>query len=836
VAGLPANSPLSVANWQPNMSKLSPEADLLIAALQTLPIAVVTADARSIVRSANAAMTSLTGYTAEEIVGKPATLLSIGTAEQGFYDVLQEAIRSGDPWRGEWVWRRKVGDPITVEQTVTSIKSPDGETFHVLVTIQDINGKETRKDLRLTGKCLDLPERKVVGPFSTDEQSDFERFFNLIPDLACIVSTDGYFKKVNLAWETTLGYTQEELLRTPMIEFIHPDDLESTLNEVAKQSREHRTNHFMNRYRCKNGAYRLFDWTTTFNRDESTRFGVARDITEQRLSEESLRKSEEALERAKDAAEGANRSKSQFLANMSHEIRTPMNGVIGLTDLTLDTELTLEQRAYLDGVKSSADSLLRVINDILDFSKIEAGKLEFETVEFDLRHTVEAMSKVLGTRAVAKNLELICDVRGDVPSRVLGDPVRLRQILVNLTDNAIKFTGHGEVLIRVESVSQTVQDAELQFSIKDTGIGIPFGKQQHVFSAFAQADSSSTRTFGGTGLGLTISTQLVKLMGGRIWLESEEGRGSTFYFTVRLGIAPARPEAELRPDIGLLAGLSVLVVDDNDTNRCILDKMLSSHGLKTTLADSGAAALEELKHAVEIGKPFKLVVLDVHMPVMDGFTLTRCIKADPQFSGANIALLTSAVQRGDADRCRDLDVSAYLVKPVGEMELLEAIVRMSQSPATIESKPDSRPHHATEKGGPHLRLLVVEDNPVNRLVATRMIENRNHTVRGAANGLEALEMIETEAFDCLLMDVQMPVMDGFEATAAIRNRERDSGRHLPIIALTAHAMAGDLERCLAAGMDGYLKKPIRAEDVFATIERVLQALKSTLPDSQKSIE
>ena len=503
-------------------------------------------------------------------------------------------------------------------------------------------------------------------------QRDFERFFNLIPDLACIVSTDGYFKRVNPAWETTLGYTHEEVMSTPMLEFIHPDDLESSLNEIAKQSRKYRTKHFVNRYRCKDGSYRLFDWTTTFNRDNSTRFGVAKDITEQRQLEERLQK-------AKDAAEGANRSKSEFLANMSHEIRTPMNGVIGLTDLALDTELTPEQRGYLEGVKSSADSLLRILNDILDFSKIEAGKLEFETIEFDLRQTVEAMLNLLGVRAAAKNLELACDLGPDVPSRVLGDPGRLRQILINLTGNAIKFTEHGGVTIRVERLSDSAEEVELHFSVEDTGIGIPLNKQRHVFSAFAQADSSSTRTFGGTGLGLTISSQLVEMMGGRIWLESEEGTGSTFHFTVHLG-------------------------------------------------------------------------------------------------------------RVRAPR--------------------------------IEAQPDPGPRH-TEEGQPRLRFLVVEDNVVNRLVATRLIEKQNHIVSTAANGREALDMLERERFDCVLMDVQMPVLDGFEATAAIRDRERHSGGHLPIIAMTAHAMAGDLERCLAAGMDAYLTKPIQAAALFATVERVL---------------
>jgi CheY-like chemotaxis protein len=417
---------------------------------------------------------------------------------------------------------------------------------------------------------------------------------------------------------------------------------------------------------------------------------------------------------------------------------------------------------------------------------------------------------------------------------VIGDPGRLRQIVINLIGNAIKFTERGDVLLRVERVSQDSHGVELHFSVKDTGIGIPLAKQQHVFNAFSQADGSSTRVFGGTGLGLTISSQLIELMGGRVWLESTVGAGSTFHFTVRLGVAEGKSEAELAPDINMLEGVSVLVVDDNDTNRRILDKMLSSRGLKTALADSGLAALEALKDAQEAGTPFTLAVLDVNMPGMDGFALTQCIRADPRFLGVKIALLSSGVQRGDSDRCRELGVSAHLVKPVGERELLEALTRMSGPASNTRTRPVPRPNLPGGDEGPRLRLLVVEDNPVNRFVATRLIENRNHSVRAATNGLEALEMIKREKFDCLLMDVQMPVMDGFEATAAIRSMERASGGHLPIIAMTAHAMAGDLERCLAAGMDGYLAKPINATEVFVTIEKVLRKLHAYPPDSERS--
>lgn len=497
------------------MFDLQPEAALLAATLHALPTAVVVTDLRGVVCSVNAALTSLTGYTADEALGQSLTLLFLDITEPNFQDIIQEATSSGEPWRTEWTCRKKAGDSFTAEGTVTSIKNSNGEILHLVITIQDTT------------------ERKRLESFAAKAQRDFELFFNLIPDLACIVSTDGYFKMVNPAWETTLGYTREEVLLTPMLDFVHPDDLARTNGEIAKQSREYRTKHFVNRYRCKDGSYRIFDWRSTFNRDESTRFGIAKDITEQRLWEESL-------QRAKEAAESANRAKSEFLANMSHEIRTPMNGIIGLTELTLDTDLTAEQREYLEDVKTSADSLLRILNDILDFSKIEAGKLEFEIIEFDLRQTIEETLKVLAVRAAAKNLRLACELNPAVPSKLMGDPGRLRQVLINLTGNAIKFTQHGEVLIRVQRLSEASGEVELQFSVKDTGIGIPLNKQQHVFSAFSQADSSLTRKFGGTGLGLTISSQLIEMMGGRIWLESEEGKGSTFHFTVRLGIASGK--------------------------------------------------------------------------------------------------------------------------------------------------------------------------------------------------------------------------------------------------------------------------------------------------------
>jgi len=640
------------------------------------------------------------------------------------------------------------------------------------------------------------------------------------------VDTEGNITFVNTAASGLLGYDIEEMLGQnvhALIQRHRPDGTlyapeESRIYAAYTRGEESRVDDQL--LRIKGGMGLPVELGVTPILKDDTIVGAVfsfRDITERKEAEEQLRA-------AMEKAETATKAKSDFLANMSHEIRTPMNGIIGMTELALDTELTPEQREYLITVRSSGEALLTLINDILDFSKIEAGKLELDPIDFDLRDSVADILNTISVRAQGKGLELAFSVQSDVHDAVIGDIYRLRQVIMNLVGNAIKFTEEGEIVVEVEAYSQEGGESELHFSVRDTGVGISQEKVAAVFKPFEQADSSTTRRFGGTGLGLAISVQLVELMEGRIWAESEVGVGSTFHFTAKFKQGVVRPQAEQIQRREALQSLRVLVVDDNDTNRRILDETLGIWRMVPHSVPSASEALIAVSRAFHAGQPFQLILSDVNMPDMDGFDLFNELRSGPH-RDIPFVLLTSAASPGDVARCREIGVAAHLIKPVKQSLLMNAIANAmdTEAPAQVETAP--APRAETRKEGERiLKFLLAEDHAVNQKFATRVIHKAGHEVEVAINGVEVLAAWEGGGFDVILMDIQMPEMDGHEATRRIRERElsMDPPAHIPIIAMTANAMKGDREKCLDAGMDGYVSKPVKRELLFAEIERVLE--------------
>jgi len=697
------------------------------------------------------------------------------------------AVAAREGLHGAFGFPIKLGGTVlgVLEFFSREIREPDQDLLDLLATIGSQIGQ--------------FVERKRA-------EDELRTLFRMSRDLLCIAGFDGYFRRLNPAWEETLGYPIQELMSRPYVDFVHPDDRSATSDEAQSVSAGQGTLMFENRYRRRDGSYRWLAWTSAPILEQGLVYCVARDVTEQKAAAEELHA-------AREAAEAASRAKSDFLANVSHEIRTPMNAVIGMAELLLDTPLRGVQREYVGALKESAESLLGLIGDLLDFARIEAGKLELVAAPFDVRELVGDTLRTLGVRAHQKGLEIVSRIAPKVPELVKGDAARLRQVIVNLVGNAIKFTRRGEVLVEVERLGGESERETLRFLVSDTGIGIAEDKQHRIFEAFEQADASTTREFGGTGLGLSIAARLVAAMGGRLQVESAPGHGSRFHFTVRFGAAPApKRRATLS---ARTRGLRVLVVDDNATNRRVLEETLVHWRMRPTLAESAREALERLEQAVARKQPFPIVLLDANMPELDGFALAERIRRRRSLAATRLLMLTSGPRPGDERRAMALGVSSYLIKPVKQSDLLDRMLE------ALEARPTGALARALERPkGRRLRVLVAEDNPVNQKVAAGLLERAGHRAVIVENGRQALAAFARETFDLVLMDVQMPELDGLEATAAIREREQYSGRHVPIVAVTAHAMKGDAERCLAAGMDAYLAKPLRPAELVATMARL----------------
>jgi PAS domain S-box-containing protein len=761
---------------------------------------LVVVSAAGLIVTVNNATLEMLGYTENELIGQPLSILFTGA-------VSTESAREFSK--------------VNLDNTAQFYVAKNGRRIPVAFS---------RSSLRLDSEAIsgavcvakDATELKRAEERIRQSEHKLSLHIRQTPLAVIEWNLKAEIVEWNPAAEALFGYTKSEVIGRRIVGLLLPEVAykqaedewrELMVNKVGRHSTFHNV--------TRDGKTIICEWFNTPLDSEGRIIGVAsmvQDLTERDRIEEELKE-------MRDAALESARLKSAFLANMSHEIRTPMNGVIGMSGLLLNTELNDEQRDFAETIRSSGDALLTVINDILDFSKIEAGKLQFETLDFDLSHAVESTIELLAARAHAKNLELASLVYSGVPIGLRGDPGRLRQVLTNLIGNAIKFTEHGEVIVKARTLHETNTDVTIRFSVTDTGIGISDDVKETLFQAFTQADDSTTRKYGGTGLGLAISKQLVELMGGEIGVDSVPGAGSMFWFTATFGKQTKQPissESKLRS----LEGLRVLIVDDNVTNRKILAHQLTSWGAIHEQAESGLVALQRLAAAVDRGQPHDLAVLDLRMPDIDGFELSQRIKADPKIANVPLVLMTSFGQRGDSTLAREAGVAAYLTKPVRQSQLFEclrSVVRETSEQIKVGAEPRQivTRHSIEEKKFVSNKLiLLAEDNIVNQKVALRQLSNLGYRADAVADGKEALEALERIPYDLVLMDCQMPEMDGYEATAEIRRRE-GSLKRTPIIAMTAHALEGDREKCIASGMDDYVSKPVKPEDLGAILKRFI---------------
>ena len=816
----------------------------------------------------NQALCDMFGYTPEE-------LLSRRTPEVTHPEYRREsvtrtqALLEGKADRDllEKRYLHADGSVVWALSSVSVVRNAAGEPEYFISQYQDITErKRAEEEIRHLNETLEkrVEERTAALEATLAELKESEERYALVVE----GSNDGIFD-----WEIDTGelYWNDRLFEmfglarcefTPtfegFLECVHPNDRQSLMDGITAHLEQGAEFDLELRYwHSSGGEYRVCATRGKVQRDAGgtpTRMaGIAADVTERKRAEEEIRRLNESLEgrvrerteqltatiseleRAREEAEAASRAKSEFLANMSHEIRTPMNGVIGMTGLLMDTDLSEEQREYAQTVRTSGESLLTIINDILDFSKIEAGKLELEEMDFDLQKVVEETVYLFAEEARVKGLELASLVERGVPTALRGDAGRIKQVLVNLISNAVKFTEAGEVVLRGSLLEEDGSSAVVRFEVKDTGIGMTQEQHSRLFESFSQADASTTRRYGGTGLGLAISKQLVEMMGGEIGVESELGKGSAFFFTLRLGKQPEGTAWRAPSPHTDLRGLRVLVVDDNETNRRIVHEQVLSWGMNNGMAEDGQSALDILRRATEGGEPYDLAILDMNMPGMDGMGLASRIKAEPSIARTRLVLLTSSGLRGEAEQARRAGFDAYLTKPVRQSRLYDAIATVMETPADGEQttrRPAQeapivtlysieRARTRTRERRRRAHILVAEDNQVNQKVAVSMLERLGYRADVAANGLEALEALTRIPYAAVLMDVQMPEMDGYEATAEIRRREEDEGRgrRTPIIAMTANAMQGDREKALAAGMDDYLSKPVKAEDLETVMDR-----------------